>query len=191
MLITSLPGETVHGKMQLPFFSLFTAVMLKWKALNQQQEDSETYPTDFQRGISDKYRRIVKSLLVVHHNMVLHAGLSSPLFMSAWMTLWMPALFTDQRMSMMLQIQLLHLKSDLTLSLPKHLYRWWKLPPRIVSQRSFAGQKCSFQKCYSSLECIKSENWSKKSYGVLQTCRNHFAKGIIWRHNGSEWVNYA
>ena len=75
-----------------------------------------------------------------------------------------------------------------TLSLPKHLYRWWKLLSRIVSHRSFAGQKCSFRKRFSSLECVKSGNWSKRSYDVLQTCRNHFAKDIIWRHNGSEWV---
>ena len=36
---------------------------------------------------------------------------------------------------------------------------------------------------------MKSGNWSKRSYDVLQTCRNHFAKDITWHHHGSEWVN--
>ena len=69
------------------------------------------------------------------------------------------------------------------------LYRWWKLFPGIVSQRSFAGQKSSFRKRYSRLECMKSGNWSKRSYDVLQTRRNHCTKNIIWSHNGSEWLN--
>ena len=77
----------------------------------------------------------------------------------------------------------------LTLSLPKHLYCWWKLLPRIVSQKRFVGQQCSFWKRCSILECMTSGNWSQRSYGVLQICRNHFAKDIIWCHNGSEWVN--
>ena len=52
----------------------------------------------------------------------------------------------------------------------------------------FCWPECSFRKRYSSLECSKSGNWSKRSYDVLQTCRIHFVKDIIWRHNGSEWV---
>ena len=32
----------------------------------------------------------------------------------------------------------------LTLSQPKHLYRWWKLLPRLFSQRRLAGQQCLF-----------------------------------------------
>ena len=79
-------------------------------------------------------------------------------------------------------------KYPLTLSLPKHLYRWWKLLPRKVSQRRFAGHQCSFRNLCSILGCMTSGNWSQRSYDVLQTCRNHFAKDIAWRHNGSEWV---
>ena len=52
-----------------------------------------------------------------------------------------------------------------------------------------AAQKCSFRKRYSRLECMKNGNWSKRSYDVLQTCKNHFEKDTIWRHNGCEWVN--
>ena len=74
--------------------------------------------------------------------------------------------------------------------LPEHLCRWWKLLPRVVSQRTIAGQKCSSRKHYSSLECMKNGNWSK-SYDVLQTCRNQFAMDINRRHNGSEWVKHC
>ena len=76
-----------------------------------------------------------------------------------------------------------------TLSLPKHLYRWWKLLPRTVSQRRFASQQCSFRNLCCVLACVTSGNWSQRSYNVLQTCRNNFAKDIIWCHSGSEWVN--
>ena len=38
---------------------------------------------------------------------------------------------------------------------------------------------------------MKSGNWSKRSYNVLQTCRNHFVTDIIWHHNGSEWVKMS
>ena len=38
----------------------------------------------------------------------------------------------------------------LTLSLPKHMYRWWKWLSKTVSLSSFAGQKCSFRKRYSN-----------------------------------------
>ena len=61
-------------KMQLPFFSSLAAVLPKWKAdkngvQGHQEKDSKTLATDFQRGLSDKYAHIVKSSLVVHHNM--------------------------------------------------------------------------------------------------------------------------
>ena len=75
-----------------------------------------------------------------------------------------------------------------TLSLLKHFKCWWNFCSRIVSQRCLAGQQCSFQKLCFNLECMKSGNWSKRSYDVLQTHRNHFAKNIIWCHNSSEWV---
>ena len=75
-----------------------------------------------------------------------------------------------------------------TLSLLKHFKCWWNFCSRIVSQRCLAGQQCSFQKLCFNLECMKSGNWSKRSYNVLQTCRNYFVKDIISHHNGSEWV---
>ena len=44
----SLSGETLHGKRQFPFFSLFSAFMPEWKAdenraLSHQQKDSKTH----------------------------------------------------------------------------------------------------------------------------------------------------
>ena len=56
LLNTSLPVETLPGKMQLSFFSLFLTVMPKQQAdkneaLDHQQRDSITCATDFQRGV--------------------------------------------------------------------------------------------------------------------------------------------
>ena len=56
----SLPCETLPGKMQFPFSSLFTVVMLKQKAdengaFGHQWKDSKTHTTDFERAASDKY----------------------------------------------------------------------------------------------------------------------------------------
>ena len=84
----SLPCETLPGKMQFPFSSLFTVVMLKQKAdengaFGHQWKDSKTHTTDFQRGISNKYPCIVKPSLGVHHITVccvefsiIHVGMS-------------------------------------------------------------------------------------------------------------------
>ena len=52
MLNTSLAGETLHGKKQLPFFSSFAVVVLKWKvdedgAHGHQEKDCKTHSTDF------------------------------------------------------------------------------------------------------------------------------------------------
>ena len=51
-VITSLPDETLLGKLQLPFFSSLAVVMRKWTAdkngaLGQQCKDSKTCTTDF------------------------------------------------------------------------------------------------------------------------------------------------
>ena len=78
---------------------------------------------------------------------------------------------------------------SLTLSLPTRLYCWWKFCSGTASQRHFAGLQCAFRKLCSSLECMKSGNWSKRLYDVLRTRRNHFAKNIVWCHSSSEWVS--
>ena len=106
----SLPGETHPGRKQLQFFSSFVVVMLKRKtdengAFGYQQEDSKTHTTDFQREISDECPYIVKSLLGVHHTMVMYAALNSLLFMSACMTLRMRVLLSYQNMCIMLKVQ--------------------------------------------------------------------------------------
>ena len=76
VLNTSLSAETLPGKVQLPFFSLFTAAMPKQTAdknaaQSRQLIDSKTRATDFQRGIWDKHLCIVKSFSRVHHNTVM------------------------------------------------------------------------------------------------------------------------
>ena len=63
--------------------------------------------------------------------------------------------------------------SDLTFSLPKHLYRWWKLLHWMVSWRRFAGQQCSFQNLCSIF-------WSAWQVGM--EARGHTTS---YRHAGT------
>ena len=56
----SLPGETLPGKMQFPFFGSLAVVMPKRNtdesvALCLQLKDSRTQTTNFQREISDRF----------------------------------------------------------------------------------------------------------------------------------------
>ena len=76
----------------------------------------------------------------------------------------------------------------LTLSLPKHFVPLVKIAPKIGLSEKFADQPRSFRKLCSLSQCVTNGNWGQRSHAVLQTCRNHFAKDIVWRHNSSEWV---